>query len=48
LRTAGELKFVNPEEIVVGDLVKLKAGDGIPADGILVEVSCHSVRVILL
>jgi magnesium-transporting ATPase (P-type) len=23
---------------VVGDMVKLKAGDGIPADGILLEV----------
>lgn len=37
IKRAGELKFVNPEEIVVGDLIKLKAGDGIPADGILVE-----------
>lgn len=38
IKRNGELKFVNPEEIVVGDLLKLKAGDGIPADGILVEV----------
>lgn len=37
IKRNGELKFVNPEEIVVGDLIKLKAGDGIPADGILVE-----------
>jgi len=31
----GELKYINPDELVVGDLVKLKAGDGIPADGVL-------------
>lgn len=37
IKRCGELHFVNPEEIVVGDLIKLKAGDGIPADGILVE-----------
>jgi magnesium-transporting ATPase (P-type) len=37
IKRNGELKFVNPEEIVVGDLVKLKAGDGIPADGVLLE-----------
>ena len=37
IKRGGELHFVNPEEIVVGDLIKLKAGDGIPADGILVE-----------
>ena len=30
--------MINPDDIVVGDLVKLKAGDGIPADGILTEV----------
>lgn len=29
---------MNPEEIVVGDLVKLKAGDGIPTDGVIFEV----------
>lgn len=33
---------MNPEEIVVGDLVKLKSGDGIPTDGILIEVSTHN------
>ena len=37
IKRGGELHFVNPKEIVVGDLVKLKAGDGIPADGLLVE-----------
>lgn len=33
---------MNPEEIVVGDLVKLKSGDGIPTDGILIEVTTHN------
>lgn len=37
IKRSGALHFVNPEEIVVGDLIKLKAGDGIPADGILVD-----------
>ena len=47
IKRGGELKFVNPEEIVVGDLIKLKAGDGIPADGVLVEGEGSRPRILL-
>ena len=35
----GQIKEVKMEEIVVGDVVILDSGDGIPADGYLVEGS---------
>lgn len=35
----GETLRVNPDLLVVGDVVSLKSGDGIPADGILFEGS---------
>ncbi|GMH68470.1 hypothetical protein TL16_g04938 [Triparma laevis f. inornata] len=36
---SGETLRVNPDLLVVGDVVSLKSGDGIPADGILFEGS---------
>ena len=38
------LHHIDPTEIVVGDIIKLKAGDGIPADALLYEgvgVKCN-------
>jgi len=35
----GEMIRINPDMLVVGDVVSLKSGDGIPADGVLFEGS---------
>jgi len=36
---AGELQRINPEDLVVGDIVVMGLGDGIPADGVLIDGS---------
>ena len=33
----GEIKIINSEDIVVGDVVLLEAGDAVPADGRIIE-----------
>ena len=43
----GEMLRINPDALVVGDVVSLKSGDGIPADGVMFEgsgVKCNEVR----
>ncbi|MGM9974650.1 MAG: calcium-translocating P-type ATPase, PMCA-type [Clostridiaceae bacterium] len=35
----GKVKVVNAEEITIGDIILLEAGDRIPADGVLIECS---------
>ena len=35
----GEVVRINPTELVVGDVISLKTGDGIPADGIMFDGS---------
>jgi len=37
MRNGGALDVINPELLVVGDIVVMKTGDGIPADGIILE-----------
>ncbi len=39
----GMLKIVHSEDLVVGDVVELEAGDQIPADGRIIE--CHSLKI---
>ncbi|MBE6138873.1 MAG: calcium-translocating P-type ATPase, PMCA-type [Firmicutes bacterium] len=37
VRRNGVIKEINSEEVVVGDIVLLQAGDKVPADGVIVE-----------
>ena len=39
----GMLRIVHSEDLVVGDVVELEAGDQIPADGRIIE--CHSLKI---
>ena len=34
----------NPEEVVLGDLIRLSAGEQIPSDAIVLEGICRSQR----
>ena len=40
----GQKKDMNPEELVVGDLVEVKFGDRVPADIRIVSASGFKVR----